>query len=172
MKEGCLITNVFVPDTTEKNLSVLVYSHGGGFVSGFGNFAQGTEMMRTKYFIMVTFNYRLGIHGFLCLGTKDIPGNAGMKDQLALLRWVQKNIGSFSGNPDDVTLPGFSAGSASEDLLMLSKAAEGLFHRVIPESGGNLAAFTVQRDPLKIAKTHAKELNDLAIVDGLEQWNC
>nr|ADE05556.1 carboxylesterase [Helicoverpa armigera] len=158
-KENCLIANVFVPNTEEKNLSVAVYVHGGAFIIGSGNMIQATHLMKTKDFIMVSFNYRLGIHGFLCLGTEDAPGNAGMKDRVALLRWVQKNIASFGGNPDDVTIVGSSAGSASVDLLMLSKSAEGLFHRVIPESGGNLAAFTVQRDPVEIAKAHAKRLN-------------
>nr|XP_049697918.1 esterase FE4 isoform X5 [Helicoverpa armigera] len=158
-KENCLIANVFVPNTKEKNLSVVVYVHGGAFIIGYGESIKATQLMKTKDFILVTFNYRLGIHGFLCLGTEDAPGNAGMKDQVALLRWVQKNIASFGGNPDDVTIVGSSAGSASVDLLMLSKSAEGLFHRVIPESGGNLAAFTVQRDPVEIAKTHAKKLN-------------
>ncbi|CAB3245213.1 unnamed protein product [Arctia plantaginis] len=107
----------------------------------------------------VNFNYRLGIHGFLCLGTAEVPGNAGMKDQVALLRWVQENIKNFGGNPNDVTISGYSAGGSSVDLLMLSKAAEGLFHKVIPESGASLLAFTVQSDPLSIAKTHAKKLN-------------
>uniref|UniRef100_A0A2A4J481 Carboxylic ester hydrolase n=1 Tax=Heliothis virescens TaxID=7102 RepID=A0A2A4J481_HELVI len=157
-KENCLIANVFVPNTKEKNLSVLVYVHGGAFVVGWGELSKTTQFMKTKDFIVVTFNYRLGIHGFLCLGTEDAPGNAGMKDQVALLRWVQKNIASFGGNPDDVTIAGYSAGSASVDLLMLSKSTKGLFHRVIPESGGNLAAFSIQRDPVEIAKTHAKKL--------------
>ncbi|KAJ8733879.1 hypothetical protein PYW07_014430 [Mythimna separata] len=168
VKEDCLIANVFVPDTTEKDLSVLVYVHGGGFVSGFSNWFQATQFIREKKdFIMVTFNYRLGIHGFLCLGTEDIPGNAGMKDQVELLRWVQKNIASFGGNPNDVTLVGSSAGSVSVELIMLSKSAENLFHRVIPESGGSLAAFAIQRDPLEIARTYAKEINELAMVDDM-----
>ena len=150
---------MYVPKTKEKNLSVVVYVHGGGFVLGHGELIKFTQFMKTKDIIIVTFNYRLGVHGFLCLGTDGAPGNAGMKDQVALLRWVQKNIASFGGNPDDVTIAGYSAGSASVDLLMLSKSAEGLFHRVIPESGGNLAAFTVQRDPVQIAKTYARKLN-------------
>nr|WNK22300.1 carboxylesterase 14 [Athetis lepigone] len=158
--ENCLIANVFVPNTKKKNLSVLVYVHGGAFIMGYGDMIKATQYItRTKDFIMVNFNYRLGVHGFLCLGTEDVPGNAGMKDQVAALRWVQKNIASFGGNPDDVTLAGGSAGSASVDLLMLSKSAEGLFHRVVPESGGNLAAFTVQRDPAEIAKRYARQLN-------------
>ncbi|KAJ8722885.1 hypothetical protein PYW07_004065 [Mythimna separata] len=174
VKEDCLVANVFVPVTTEKDLSVFVYVHGGGFSTGFGNLYQGTQFVGAKKdFIMVTFNYRLGVHGFLCLGTEDVPGNAGMKDQVELLRWVQKNIASFGGNPNDVTLVGSSAGSASVELIMLSKSAENLFHRVIPESAGSLSAFTVQRDPLDNAKTFAKKLNELASVDeinSLEQF--
>ena len=172
-KENCLIANVFVPNTDKKNLSVLVYVHGGAFIIGWGDMIKGTQYMtKTKDFIMVTFNYRLGVHGFLCLGTEDVPGNAGMKDQVALLRWVQKNIASFGGNPDDVTIAGGSAGSTSVDLIMLSKSAEGLFHRVIPESGGNLAAFAVQRDPLEIAKKYARELNFTNVDDiyALEEF--
>ncbi|KAJ8734937.1 hypothetical protein PYW08_014187 [Mythimna loreyi] len=166
VKEDCLVANVFVPVTTEKDLSVFVYVHGGGFSSGFGNFYQGTQFIREKKdFIMVTFNYRLGIHGFLCLGTEDVPGNAGMKDQVELLRWVQKNIASFGGNPNDVTLVGSSAGSASVELLMLSKSAENLFHRVIPESSGSLTPWTIQTDPVDMAKTYAKMIDEQAMVD-------
>ncbi|KAJ8733878.1 hypothetical protein PYW07_014429 [Mythimna separata] len=167
-KEDCLVANVFVPDTTEKDLSVVVYVHGGGYSTGFGNLYRGTQFIREKKdFIMVTFNYRLHIHGFLCLGTEDIPGNAGMKDQVELLRWVQKNIASFGGNPNDVTLVGSSAGSASVELLMLTKSAENLFHRVVPESSGSLAAWAVQRDPLEMAKEYAKKINEQAMVDDI-----
>ncbi|XP_022822420.1 juvenile hormone esterase-like isoform X2 [Spodoptera litura] len=158
-QENCLIANVYVPNTNKKNLSVVVYVHGGGFITGWGELFKATQLLKKKDIIVVTFNYRLGVHGFLCLGTEDAPGNAGMKDQVALLRWVQKNIASFGGNADDVTIIGYSAGSASVDLLMLSKSTEGLFHRVVPESGGNLAAFAIQRDPVEIAKTFARQLN-------------
>ncbi|XP_047036397.1 cholinesterase 1-like isoform X1 [Helicoverpa zea] len=171
-QEDCLVANVYVPDTEKKNLSVIIYVHGGGFIIGYGDMMRALHFMETKDMIVVTFNYRLSIHGFLCLGTEDVPGNAGSKDQVALLRWVQKNIASFGGNPDDVTLAGGSAGSASVDLIMLSKSAEGLFHRVIPESGGNLATFAVQRDPLDIAKNHAKQLNftDVDDIYALEKF--
>ncbi|CAH0600382.1 unnamed protein product [Chrysodeixis includens] len=156
-QEDCLIANVFVPDTKRKKLSVLVYVHGGGFMGGYGDMLKAKNLLKTKDIIMVNFNYRVGIHGFLCLGTEDVPGNVGMKDQVALLRWVQKNIASYGGNPDDVTIAGYSAGSAAVDLLMISKSAEGLFHRVIPESGANLAPFSIQRNPLEIAKKYAKD---------------
>ncbi|KAJ8734935.1 hypothetical protein PYW08_014185 [Mythimna loreyi] len=159
MNENCLTANVFVPKTDKEKLSVVVYIHGGGFMIGYGNRNKATQLMIKRDFIMVTFNYRLGVHGFLCLGTEDVPGNAGMKDQVAALQWVKNNIASFGGNPKDVTLAGSSSGAASVELLMLSNLTDGLFHRVIPESGGSLAAYAVQRDPLEIARYHARKLN-------------
>ncbi|KAL0849963.1 hypothetical protein ABMA28_011883 [Loxostege sticticalis] len=159
LQENCLIANVFVPDTTETNLPVVVYVHGGAYQVGHGNFLTANELLKEKPVILVTFNYRLGIHGFLCLGTEDAPGNAGMKDQVALLRWVKNNIATFGGNPDDVTIAGYSAGSSSVDLLMLSPSTKGLFNKVIPESGANLAAFSVQIDPIENAKEYAKKFN-------------
>ncbi|XP_050673482.1 para-nitrobenzyl esterase-like [Leptidea sinapis] len=159
IKEDCLIANVFVPDTKQKNLSVVVHIHGGGFHTAYGNSVFYKHLIRSKRIIFVNFNYRLGPHGFLCLGTKDAPGNAGMKDQVALLRWVNQNIAEFDGNPEDVTIDGYSAGSSSVDLLMLSESARGLFHKAIPESGAGIAAFSVQTDPIKNAKEYAKLLN-------------
>lgn len=158
-QENCLITSVYVPDTQENNLPVVVYVHGGAFQLGAGDWIKPTKLVAENNIISVTFNYRLGTHGFLCLGTEDVPGNAGMKDQVAALRWVKKNIASFGGNPNDVTIQGSSAGSAAVDLLMLSKSAEGLFDKVIPESGASIAPWTIQSDPLENAKRNAKYLN-------------
>ncbi|XP_045508088.1 uncharacterized protein LOC123703929 [Colias croceus] len=170
--ENCLIANIYVPDTTTKSLPVVVYVHGGGYVIGFGNLATYNNLVKTKEVIVVTFNYRIGAHGFLCLGTEDIPGNAGMKDQVALLRWVQKNIKNFGGNPEDVTIAGYSAGSSSVDLLMLSKMTKGLFTKVIPESGANTAAWSVQTDPIAVAKEYARSLNFTNVDDfyALEEF--
>ncbi|XP_053601339.1 juvenile hormone esterase-like [Plodia interpunctella] len=158
-QEDCLVTSVYVPDTKDVNLPVYVYVHGGGFQIGFGDGMTFREMMKTKDFILVTFNYRLGVHGFLCLGTEKTQGNAGMKDQVALLRWVKRNIAAFGGNPDDVTIGGGSAGAAAVDLLLLSQSARGLFNRVIAESGSALAAFSLQSDPIEMAQNYAKLLN-------------
>lgn len=156
-QENCLVANIYVPDTTQKKLPVVVYVHGGAYLVGSGTMMEAKNLVRSKKVIVVTFNYRLGLHGFLCLGTHDIPGNAGMKDQIALLRWVNKHIESYGGNPQDVTIAGQSAGSSAVDLLMLSPAAKGLFHKVIPESGASLAPWSIQIDPLENAKYIAKK---------------
>ncbi|XP_026323536.1 esterase FE4-like [Hyposmocoma kahamanoa] len=171
-QEDCLIANIFVPDTEETKLPVVVYVHGGAYQVGFGNLLTPKSLVNSKKVIAVTFNYRLGVHGFLCLGTEDVPGNAGMKDQVALLRWVQKNIGKFGGNPNDVTIAGYSAGSSAVDLLMLSKSAKGLFNKVIPESGANIAVWSVQIDPLNIAKEFAISQNftDVDNIYALEEF--
>ncbi|CAF4915611.1 unnamed protein product [Pieris macdunnoughi] len=157
--EDCLIANIFVPDTKKTSLPVIVYVHGGAFILGQGNFLTYKQFAKTNDIIVVTFNYRLGAHGFLCMGTDDIPGNAGMKDQVALLRWVKENIANFGGDSDDVTIAGYSAGSVAVDLLMLSDMAKGLFNKVIPESGANTVAWGVQTDPMKNAKEYGKLLN-------------
>lgn len=126
---------------------------------GFGNWEKPKQFVESKKVVAVTFNYRLGPHGFLCMGTEDIPGNAGIKDQVAALRWVKANIADFGGNPDDVTIAGCSAGGASVDLLMLSKSTKGLFNKVIGLSGANIASFGVQVDPIENAKFYAEKIN-------------
>nr|AIY69030.1 carboxyl/choline esterase [Chilo suppressalis] len=129
IQEDCLIANILVPDTQEKYLPVLVIIHGGALQLGYGRDMSTINLVNSKKVIAVNFNYRLGIPGFLCLGNKDAPGNAGMKDQVALLRWVNANIASFGGNPNDVTVTGCSAGGTSVDYLMLSKLTDGLMHK-------------------------------------------
>ncbi|CAK1548593.1 unnamed protein product [Leptosia nina] len=170
--EDCLIANIFVPETSKTNLPVVVYVHGGGYIACYGNLLTYKNFIRNREVIVVTFNYRLGAHGFLCLGTDDIPGNAGMKDQIALLRWVKENIGNFGGNPDDVTIAGYSAGSSSVDLLMLSDMSKGLFNKVIPESGANTAAWSVQTDPIRVAKEYGRMINYSSYddLDSLEEF--
>lgn len=170
--EDCLIANVFVPDADNKNLPVVVYVHGGGYQVGFGNSVTPKKLVRGEKIIAITFNYRLGAHGFLCLGTKEAPGNAGMKDIVALLRWVKKNIEKFGGNPEEVTIAGYSSGAAAVELLMLSDLTRGLFNKAIPESGSALASFTIQRDPLANAKKFAKKMNvtDVDDIEVLEKF--
>ena len=157
MREDCLVANVFVPNTAmgKPKMPVLVIVHGGAYQYGYGEQEKFRELAITKQIIVVTFNYRLGVHGFLCLGTEGAPGNAGLKDQVALLRWVNTNIRSFGGDPEDVTLAACSAGSGSVDLLTLSTAAKGLFKKAIMESGVGTGAVGVQIDPIENAKKYA-----------------
>ncbi|CAK1541784.1 unnamed protein product [Leptosia nina] len=172
VKEQCLIVNVFVPDTKQEKLPVVVFVHGGAFLFGYGNSRTPKNLVKSGKIIAVTFNYRVGPHGFLCLGTDAAPGNAGMKDQIELLRWVQRNIAEFGGDTSDVTIAGCSAGSASIDLLLISKQSKGLFKRAIGGSGSNLNAFAVQTRPLENAKYFAQQMgfNDTNDIVALEKF--
>lgn len=158
-QEDCLITNIYIPDTQDTNLPVMVSVHGGAFQVGSGDMYSPITLVNTQKIIVVDFNYRLGVHGFLCLGNEEAPGNAGMKDQVAFLRWVQDNIAAFGGNPSDVTVAGCSAGGVAVDLLRLSSTTEGLFSKLIIGSGGNAGSFGLQHDPIANAKFYASELN-------------
>lgn len=171
-QEDCLVANIFVPVTNETNLPVLVNIHGGGYNSASGYFFPLTNLAATQKTIVVTFNYRLGIYGFLCLGTEDVPGNAAMKDQVALLRWVNRNIANFGGNPDDVTISGCSAGGGSVDFLTLSPMTAGLFKKAITESGAILGITGTQNDPIANAKTYARQVNFTNVDDlsALEEF--
>nr|CAD7193720.1 unnamed protein product [Timema douglasi] len=131
MSEDCLYLNVYVPQlpsnaSESSNLSVLFWIHGGGFSMGSGDAAMwGPDYFVDKNIVVVTINYRLGALGFLALEHPDVSVNAGMKDQVAALRWVQKNIAHFGGDPGKVTVAGESAGSASVELLLLSNITDG-----------------------------------------------
>ncbi|MBR6172700.1 MAG: carboxylesterase family protein [Eubacterium sp.] len=143
--EDCLYLNIWVNTAnTEKNKTVMVFFHGGSY--GWGGTADpiydGTNFVRANPdIIMVTVGYRTGLMGFVDFS--DVPGgedypdapNLGIWDQIAALRWVKKNIRSFGGNPDAVTIFGESAGGGSVSLLPITPAARGLFRRVIAESG-------------------------------------
>ncbi|CAH2252348.1 esterase FE4-like [Pararge aegeria] len=135
--EDCLYLNVYTPNLVPVNLlPVMVWIHGGGFISGSGDDNEhGPQYLIRKGVILVTLNYRLEILGFLSLDTEDIPGNAGMKDQVAALRWVKDNIRKFGGDPDNITIFGESAGGASVSLHLVSPMTKGLFKRAIMQSG-------------------------------------
>ncbi|XP_035452347.2 juvenile hormone esterase-like [Spodoptera frugiperda] len=135
--EDCLYLNVYTPNVKpDKPYPVMFYIHGGGLVSGAGDDdLYGPKFLVRQDVILVTFNYRLEVLGFLCLDTEDAPGNAGMKDQVAALRWVKKNIASFGGDPDNITIFGESAGGASVTYHLISPMSKGLFRRAIAQSG-------------------------------------
>lgn len=134
MSEDCLHINVFTPDL-EGSLPVIVYIFGGGFIYGTGIDQGRPHQLMDRNVVVAHFNYRLGALGFLELGTKEIPGNAAMKDQILALQWIQRNIQRFGGNPNSVSIVGLSAGGVSVTGHMISPMARGLFHRVISMSG-------------------------------------
>jgi len=106
----------------------------------------------------VTINYRLGLLGFLSTGDEHLPGNLGMKDQVAALKWVNKNIEHFGGNPKSITISGLSAGSVSTHYHYLSPLSRGLYTRGISMSGVALNPWGLQENPLETTKIVAKAL--------------
>ncbi|WP_162794949.1 carboxylesterase family protein, partial [Nonomuraea lactucae] len=134
-----LTVNVWTPATPTRRLPVLVFVHGGGFLSGTGAAAayDGTALAR-QGIVVVTLNYRLGAAGWLHLD--GAPDNRGLLDVLAALRWVRDGIGAFGGNPRHVTVMGQSAGATIVGALLASPPAAGLFHRAISQSGNGLGA--------------------------------
>ncbi|KAF9124393.1 hypothetical protein BGX30_000969, partial [Mortierella sp. GBA39] len=115
-------------------MPVLVYIHGGGFVSGTGADCDGLRHAAEDGIVYVSINYRLGALGFLYLGevlgeAYAASGNNGLLDITAALQWVQRNISAFGGDPARVTVIGNSAGAKCTASLYAMEAARGLFHR-------------------------------------------
>ncbi|XP_049795937.1 esterase FE4-like [Schistocerca nitens] len=138
-EEDCLFINVFTPKLPSegaRGLPVMFLIHGGGLSAFSGNEEWfGPDLLIQHGIVMVTFNYRLGVLGFLSTGDNVVPGNMGFKDQVLALQWVRDNISSFGGDPDNVTIFGCSAGGWSTHALVLSPMAKGLFRRAIAQSG-------------------------------------
>ena len=134
MTEDCLFLNVFAPEEA-RNAPVMVWIHGGGFISGFGG--DGPAAFTQDGFVVVTFNYRLGQLGFHDWPGwgEDDPRNFGQADMVAALQWVQANIARFGGDPDDVTLMGHSAGGMGVQLMMVDARADGLFDKAWSHAG-------------------------------------
>ncbi|KAJ2951270.1 hypothetical protein O0L34_g5671 [Tuta absoluta] len=158
--EDCLYLNVYTKDISPKSpLPVMVFIHGGGFKSGSGDEDfYGGDFLVHHGVVLVTINYRLDALGFLCLDTEEVPGNAGLKDQVAALKWVQKNIFAFGGDPTNVTIFGESAGGSSTALHVLSPLSKGLFKRAIPMSGVPFCDWSIPFEPRKRAFTLGKIL--------------
>ncbi|KAJ8716856.1 hypothetical protein PYW07_003483 [Mythimna separata] len=135
--EDCLFLNVYTPTVKPKTpLPVMFYLHGGFLIIGSGNSDKlGPDFLLDHDVVLVTINYRLGVLGFLSFDTEETPGNAGLKDQVAALKWVKKNIAKFGGDPDNVSIFGQSAGGASVTLHLISPMSKGLFKRAIAMSG-------------------------------------
>lgn len=143
MSEDCLYLNVWTAaKSAQEKRPVMVWSHGGGYTMGSGDSLQfDGEALSKKGVVLVTYNYRLGVFGFFAHpeltreSGRNASGNYGLMDLAAALRWVQKNISKFGGDPNRVTIFGVSAGAGLVANLVGSPEAKGLFQRAIAQSG-------------------------------------
>ncbi|XP_059214427.1 bile salt-activated lipase-like [Centropristis striata] len=167
--EDCLYLNVWVPHgrSVSTSLPVMVWIYGGGFLAGGSmgaNFLDnylydGQEVADRGNVIVVTLGYRVGALGFLSTGDSDMPGNYGLWDQHHAIAWVHRNIRSFGGDPNNLTVFGESAGAASVSFQTLTPHNKGLIKRAISQSGVALCPWAVNRNPRQDAERIAKKVN-------------
>ena len=139
--EDCLFLNIWTPGCDSARRPVMIWIHGGGFVTGAGS--QRTydgRHLATRDVVVVTINYRMGAFGFLNLsdatdGRAPGSGAEGLGDQVLAQEWVRRNVAAFGGDPGNVTIFGESAGGMSVAALLATPSARGLFHKAIPQSG-------------------------------------
>lgn len=184
MSEDCLYLNIWSPAPDHKRRPVLVWIHGGAFVSGSGSSSwyDGESFATKGDIVVVTINYRLGIFGFLHLGEIGgqeyaTSGNCGILDQVAALEWIQENIEAFGGDPDRVTVFGESAGAMSIGVLLGMPSAKGLFQQAILQSGAarnavpsSKATKVAQKllEALNVNSSNLSELHDIPVEKLLE----
>ncbi|MGD0779875.1 MAG: carboxylesterase/lipase family protein [Dehalococcoidales bacterium] len=163
--EGCLFLNIWTPGLDDARRPVIFWIHGGAFIIGAGTepFLESGKLAKRGDIVLVSINYRMGAFGFLNLkeitnGKIPATGNEGLLDQIAALEWVQDNIAAFGGNPDNVTVAGFSAGSMSINDLLSMPRARGLFHKTISRSGSTNTVTTLN-NAVGIAEQFLKTIN-------------
>jgi len=153
VSEDCLYVNVWKPAAPQAaKLPVMVWIYGGGFVNGGSSpLVYSGHHFAEQGIVLVSFNYRVGRFGFFGHPAltqehpEELHGNYGYMDQIAALKWVQRNIAAFGGDPGQVTVFGESAGGASVLTLLTSPLSQGLFQRAIIESGGGRSLLLGER---------------------------
>ncbi|XP_051269111.1 bile salt-activated lipase-like [Dicentrarchus labrax] len=160
--EDCLHLNIWVPhgQHVSSDLPVMIWFYGGAFMSGGSmgpNFLNnylysGQEIADKGSVIVVTVGYRVGTLGFLSTGDSRLPGNYGLWDQHTAIAWVHRNIRSFGGDPDNITIFGESAGGASVSFQTLSPHNKGLIKRAITQSGVALCPWALYKNPQQVAE--------------------
>jgi para-nitrobenzyl esterase len=170
--EDCLNLNIWTPGLDNVRRPVMVWIHGGSFISGTGAglIYRGDDLTTGGDVVVVTINYRLGALGFLAhpslvADTPEIEaiGNWGLLDQVAALSWVRTHIQDFGGDPDNVTVFGESAGGMSVSALLGAPSARNLFRRAIIQSG---PAYSL---PLARASETAEEVGRQLALPGLDR---
>lgn len=165
--EDCLTLNVWTPAADGGRRPVLVWVHGGAFVTGSGAtpWYDGANLA-ARDVVVVTLNYRLGALGFLHLDDVEGSGNAGLLDQAAALAWVAENVDGFGGDPANVTVFGESAGAMSIGALLGLPAAGGRFARAVLQSGA-CAHVHDREQAARVASEVLAELGRPATLDAL-----
>jgi para-nitrobenzyl esterase len=170
--EECLVLNVWTPAVGDgRRRPVMVWCHGGGFVTGSGSspVTDGSNLARRGDVVVVSVNHRLNVLGFTHLaelGGSDFAqsGAAGMLDIVHALKWVRANIAEFGGDPGNVTIFGQSGGGRKVATLLAMPPAKGLFHRAIIESGATIRLV----EPEQAARVARELLRELAL--SPRQW--
>lgn len=180
--EDCLTLNVWRPATRERDLPVIAFVYGGSNISGYtaDPVYDGANLAKAANAVVVTMNYRVGVLGFFGLeqlksdnGSPGGSGNFALLDILQALKFVQREIAQFGGNPSNVTLMGQSAGAINVWALMTSPLADELFHKAVPISGGISTAATLPAGTIPViapVATYISQANrllyELLIADG------
>lgn len=192
MSEDCLYLNIWTSaQSAQEKQPVMVWIFGGGFNCGYtAEMEFDGERIARRGIILVSISYRVGVFGFLAHPElvaeqpEECYGNYGMLDQCAALKWIQRNIQFFGGNPDNVTIFGQSAGGGSVINLMTSprSANSGLFHKAIFQSGGGLRAYGQGSSMLTLEEAihngeeffnnyNIKSLDQARSLEAAELWN-
>jgi len=165
--EDCLVLNVFTPGVNDsRKRPVLVYSHGGGYVSGAASAPglDGHNFARRGDVVLVTLNHRLNAFGHLSLAASGDAryadaGNVGMLDVIAALKWVRENITNFGGDPANISISGQSGGASKVAVMMAMPAARGLFHKAIIQSASSLLRMATPEAAARNTHFLLKQLN-------------
>jgi para-nitrobenzyl esterase len=167
--EDCLFLNIWTPGLDNDRRPVLFWIHGGAFIIGSGceSFLETGVLSRRGDIVLVSINYRLGAFGFINLkevtgGGIPATGNEGLLDQVAALEWVVENIAAFGGDPQNITVSGFSAGGMSTGNLLGMPLARGKFQKAINRSGSGNVVGTLE----SVVKTSEQYLEILGISGG------
>ncbi len=164
ISEECLSLNVFTPGLDSARRPVMVWLHGGGWVSCAGSAPgfDGVNLARGGDVVVVTVNHRLNLFGYVQLDDKDErfadSGNAGTLDLVAALKWVRDNVAAFGGDPGHVTIFGRSGGGAKISALFAMPAARGLFHRAIAQSCSGSLRLTGPEEAARLTHGLAAQL--------------
>ena len=177
MSEDCLYLNVWTPaQSAEEKLPVIFWVHGGAFMTGYGHSAHfDGEHFARQGVILVTINYRLNVFGWMvdqelsAESDHGVSGNYGLLDQIYALKWVRRNISSFGGDPERITLAGQSAGAACVQALCSSPLCRGDFAGAIFQSGGGIDALPDMDYPLLAEVEEKMDITESLGVQNIAQ---